>query len=59
MSLFTSKAVQLGGSIGSTEGGLLLEKFGRMFDWFFLRAYPPARQRRLKPQICWDSIKMI
>lgn len=59
MSLFTSKAVQLGGSIGSTEGGLLLEKFGRMFDWFFLRVYLPARLGRLKPQICRDSMKTI
>ena len=59
MSLFTSKSVQLGASIGSTAGGLLSEKFGRMFDRYLLRAYSPARLGRLKPQICWDSMKTI
>ena len=43
MSLFASKAVQPGVSIGPTAGGLLLEKFGRLFDRYLLRAHPPAR----------------
>jgi hypothetical protein len=43
MSLFTSKAVQSGAFIGSTAGGLLLEKFGSLFDRYLLRAHPPAR----------------
>ena len=43
MSLFASKAVQPGVSIGPTAGGLLLEKFGLMLDRYLLRAHPPAR----------------
>lgn len=43
MSRFTDKQVQSGASIGATAGGLLLEKFGRLFDRYLLRAHPPAR----------------
>lgn len=43
MGVFAGKAVQSGTSFGSTVGGLLLEKFGRLFDRYLLRAHPPAR----------------
>jgi hypothetical protein len=43
MSLFTAKVAPSGASIGSASGGLLLEKFGRLFDRYLLRAHPPAR----------------
>jgi hypothetical protein len=43
MSRFTDKPIQSGGAIGATASGLLLEKFGRLFDRYLLRAHPPAR----------------
>jgi hypothetical protein len=43
MSRFSDNSVQSSPAIGLTAGGLLLEKFGRLFDRYLLRAYPPAR----------------
>ena len=43
MSRFSDKPIQSGVAIGGTAGGLLLEKFGRLFERYLLRAHPPAR----------------
>jgi len=43
MSRFSDKQIQSGVAIGGTAGGLLLEKFGRLFERYLLRAHPPAR----------------